>query len=324
MAELMAIENSSEQKANPNGEEEMDIYVKVIKTVPLKVKKSDTIKSVKTLLYHKEGVQEYRQELVFAGNQIKDDQKLVHFGIHQNSSIDVYVKSSESLRLFVTIPHSEITDVFEAKSIDRIRDIKDLIGTKHGIRFYQYALVYNGKLLEDDKTLGFLKVPSESTLHILFVRSEKLLASVKMPCGKISELEVKVWHTVNDLKTLLERQLGYSLGVCTLLYEGKKLEDSKMLLSYNVEQKSRFVLMSPFIQVFIKSNGGSMTLDALPTDLVRDLKLKILDKAGIPMHIQSLDFEGKVLQDSRNLASYNIQKNSTIRLALWKKHVRAH
>ena len=70
------------------------------------------------------------------------------------------------------------------------------------------------------------------------------------------------------------------------------------------------------MQIFIDYTGPTITLEVEPGDTIENVKAKIYDKVGLSPEKQTLKFGGKVLEDNRTLADYNIQKEAHLQLIL--------
>ncbi|ORY70598.1 ubiquitin-related domain-containing protein, partial [Leucosporidium creatinivorum] len=71
------------------------------------------------------------------------------------------------------------------------------------------------------------------------------------------------------------------------------------------------------LQLYVKTmTGKTITLAVASANTVNDLKIKIQEKEGIPLDQQRLIFLGKAMEESRTLADYSLQKESTVHLIL--------
>jgi ubiquitin C len=306
--------SSGVASSSPSSEQQMNIYLKTIKTLAFKVKKSDTITDLKALYREKEGVSEHFQEIFFSGERLTDEQNLIDCGVQENSNLDLYIGYSGLLKLFITIISKQKTVEIEAKIKETIGTIKSKICLKEGISLSnQFSLYHNGALLDDFRTLASIGIAENSTLNLISNPRDSISVTIEFPAENIIlYARVKILFTVADLKAFL----GCSYKDEILLYNGKELEDSKTLAYYELNDDS-VLTAEPFkLTIFVKIwDGRSITLAVERKDTGSSVKREVFRKLRLrPNEHHSLTFDGECLEDNRDLASYGIKELSTLHL----------
>ncbi|CAB4292382.1 unnamed protein product [Prunus armeniaca] len=276
-----------------------------MRTVALTVKSSETIKDLKALLCEKYGFAENHQELFLGGDMLMDYQSLVDCGVQRDSTVHLVLQNTVGIKLFVKLP--SIQGTIEIEAHDTIRNIKAMIQAKEMIPSDQFTLVYGGEFLEEDSTLASLGIKSESTLQMIYAPKDTLSISVRAPSRETVKLKVRAFFTVNDVKNIVGNNIGVSVSYQSLIYAGKQLEDLKTLAFYDIRDE----------YIFVKVFDGrrTLTIDVKQSDVVEDVKVKVFRKLKVSMkryYCCRLLFGGKRLRNGRDLASYNIQKDSTL------------
>ncbi|KAF5465909.1 hypothetical protein F2P56_015872 [Juglans regia] len=299
-------------------EEEISIYLKTINTISLKVKRYETISNLKSMICEKAGISENVQELFFVGNQLKNDRRLVDYGIPQGSTLHLVLQNLVAMRIYVKIPSAQKIIAVDLRTYDTIQNVKSIIQAKEGIQPDRYTLIHNGKVLEDDRILAALNIPNESTIHLIFNTKDVIPIFVRTVTGEILKLKAKVLYTVHDVKAIIESMTGFLVNDLDLIYAGKRVEDSKTLASYDIKEEATLEMFPAMMQIFVKTwSGKTITLDVQKANTITDVKDKIFHKLRIladRLSNVSIVFAGKRLDEGQDLASYGVQMHSTLHM----------
>ncbi|KAJ1295206.1 hypothetical protein BS78_01G206400 [Paspalum vaginatum] len=302
-------------------EEESDrykIYVRMLKTVPLDVKCTDTIDQLKSKIGAIEGIDKSHQTLFFAGKHLENNTRLADYNIMTNSSVDLYVV--DVMQIPVSIPSAGKTIKLDVKKSQSIADVKAAIEQKGGIPLNKQILMYGCQQLEDNKLVSQCGLSSDQTLHVLVCPTDRLHISVKVEGGRTVNLDVESWYTVADVKMMIETMEGVPAFKQILVQAqsgaGAELKDTKTLKSLRVENGE--VLMSyQSIQLFIKTwEGKTLTMSVKMSGTVKDVMKKIEEKLPLKESIYYLHYRGRVLSSEDTLQKSKIGSNSTIDIRL--------
>ncbi|KAF5948168.1 hypothetical protein HYC85_014125 [Camellia sinensis] len=262
---------------------------------PLEVRAWYAVIDVKNLIQGTEGRLHDHLELVYKAVPLKDSKTLADYGIKEkstlfmvNSSILIYIEDKKTLEL-------------EVSGWDNIHHVKYMIHDKFCIPPDSQRFIFAGKVLED----------SHLILHCYGIEEGSTLNLVDCSKGDVKQIIVSMrWQ-----KTMITSMVGLPIDHQILIYNQNKLEDSRTLFYYNIEEDCTIQVISP-MQIFIKTWERTIVLDVEKFDTIDSVMNKVGKKLSFTTDCLRLMFIGKSLQGHQTLADYGIQNCTTLELAM--------
>ena len=156
-------------------------------------------------------------------------------------------------------------------------------------------------------------VAQGSTLHLyLYLSSTEIKLRVRQPSSEVVPVTAGIGERVEDVKTVLEAELGIPLEHQQVSFQGNLLKNQVFLRECGIQEGSELGLLV-VVPITVKTlTGQAFPLEVVTSESIREVKKKIAKVAKISPECQRLLHAGKQIDDNSALDNYEIKSGAEI------------
>jgi Ubiquitin family len=291
------------------------------KQISMKVLPTDTVGDVKSKVEKQEAISVTEQRLLSPDGALLEDPNDT-LGSHSIQNGDILRLQGMRVRIKNNSGNDRADDIFVIDNLTpgvSVAALKKRIEDQECINAEDQLLSHHGKFLHDPNTLEHYGVEHEDTLElepmVIRVRDNgkaySLGNGLVFPTSTIDEIKVLL-NDVHDLPPPEYLRLSHDDD---LLDDG-----SKTLNDCGIPHKGTLDVEPIHLRVETP-DGSSVEVRAHPRDSILKVKQLVEGKECIPVSEQRLSFNGRTLQDPKELLHYGINHGDTITLGGMQIHV---
>ena len=292
----------------------MQIFIKGLtgKILTLEVEPSDTIGNLKYKIQDRDGIPPDQQSLILLGKSLKDEETISHYNIQKESTLHLLTLPKETFDILVN--SCDIVS-FPVHPNDSIGKLKTKISEEKEILQHRQQLIFRGKILEDKHTMFHYTIRDGNSLNLILKASPLFKLFIMTSIGKQISFEVDDFHTIEDVKKMIQKKENIPICIQRLVYSKSSLEDHRTMSYYKLKKGDTLFLdvsSGRTFKMFVKSREELSAIIKINSgETIDDVKTRVYNETGIASMKQRLYLGVVQLRDGLSVL-YTATRLSTL------------
>ena len=297
------------------------VFIKTLtgRTIMVMVGPNDTVAQVKSKIERQEEIPAHHQRLIFVGEQLHDQHRLLDYRIEHESTVHLVLRAGDSYDVFVDVPDGR-SHAFEVLPTDSLAYLKNRMRERVSVPVDLMEVYLNDQKLDDDAaTMREMGVVHGSSLRMVIDQGRDTQIFVGLPNHDTLSLWVNKEMTVGQLKDAIAQRGDIPSELQLIYFARQQLDNERTLRSYTIESNHMLhvdIIRPPMWNLTVHfPDGTEEQLQLAANKTVNILKREIDAKKSIPPREQQLFFQGNELDNGSQLQNCGLSDGSVIDLS---------